>query len=156
VSEWSVIACVVVFCSVLGASLFSAALFRTNLPADLLQPSIYAAYHLPEWYLFPLYMLLNILPSSVIALFLMLLCAIVCCLPLIHRMNTVLQRIYVVAAILLASAWVLASLYGVIVTAPFAYIGMTDEAQEVLIVSGIFTALSTASLLAFRRTFSHT
>jgi quinol-cytochrome oxidoreductase complex cytochrome b subunit len=153
-SEWVIITCVVMFCSILGAGLFSEAMFRPNLPADLLQPSIHAAHHAPEWYLFPVYLLLKFLPSSTIAGVLVIACGVVCSLPYSRVMNALLQKICFIIATLLTGAWLLASLYGIIVTAPFAHVGITDEAREVLIVSGILTLVCTASLLAFRKTLS--
>jgi quinol-cytochrome oxidoreductase complex cytochrome b subunit len=151
--ELGIIACVLVWLCIMGASLFPPTQGMASLPADLAKPSIHAADALPAWYLYPVFLLLNMLPISVVTALLVLGMLFVTLLPLAKFLPKTAQLLTHGGASILALAWLGASLVGVWATASFAHTPLTDEIVEVMTVASILTLVLLMSLVLLQRSF---
>jgi quinol-cytochrome oxidoreductase complex cytochrome b subunit len=151
--ELGIITCLIVWVCIMGASLFPPAQGLASLPADLTKPSIHAPDALPAWYLYPIFLLLQMLPISIVTTLLAFGMLLVALLPLAKFLPKIVQLLIHGGASILALAWFIAALAGMWATTSFANTPLTDEIVEVMTVSSILTLVLLVSLVLLKRSF---
>lgn len=152
--QYGIITCSVVWICVAVACLLFAPQFHSTtsayLPADLSQPALHSVNDMPDWYLFPIFLLLKILPSGVVSWLIIGCIVMISLLPITKFLTPFVQKIlYGINCLFIVILAGILSI-GIVQTQAFSGFHTSEESLEILAVWSILSCITIALLFASR------